>query len=341
MGVQVPKTGTDFNASLALPDKTGTLLPDHADAQPVKTGMEMPVFHVSVEDNGTLFQDNALVQSEAGTDSHAFNAPQAKPGTPLPFHAHAPQELSGTALNAEHAPAQADSGTSNSMIVSAEPETGTEHNVLSAQPTPTGTERPVSPVPEVDFGTHWIWSVNVQMIPNGMVPLVSRHAQTERSFKTVFACAPQDNSNNKENALTIQLVKMEPIGTVNNVSAFHATQVLPSTMDVDAAKPPSSPAPPVLIGTDQDASMLQTSAQPVWCGTIISAKATHQNAQVTLMNSTVNAFLFQPSAQQVWPGTLPTAAPQPAMFAHQDHITTESSVSHTLHATTAESGTMP
>lgn len=152
----VDKTGTAFHASPVPLDKTGTLRPEHVDVQPAKTGTEMPAFHASVEDNGTLSQENVLVLLEAGTDSHAFNAQPDKPGTHQAFHAHAHQALSGTASTAEHVQDQADSGTSNLTIVSAEQETGTAHNVLSAQSTATGTEEPALLALEEEFGTQLI-----------------------------------------------------------------------------------------------------------------------------------------------------------------------------------------
>ena len=261
--VQVDKTGTVFSVLSAHPDKTGTLPLEHADAQSDKTGVELLVFHASVEDNGTLSQETVLVQLEAGMDSHASNVLLDKPGTQQAFHAHAHQVLSGTASTAKHAQVQADTGIINLTIVSAEQETGTEHNVLSAQPTATGMEKPVSLALQVDFGTLWIWSANVQMKLNGMVLLVSRHAQTERFFKTVSVFAQQVNSSKIQNASTNQFVKMEPTGMVKHVSEFHAILVLHSAVDATVAKLQSTPAQPVLIGTVQDVFTLQTSAQPV------------------------------------------------------------------------------
>ena len=147
------KTGTDFHASHALKVKTGTLPPDHADAQSDQTGTEPPVSAVMEEDNGTLSQDHVNAHQATGTDSHASFAPPVKPGIQTVFHVHAQPALTGTVLNAEPAQARTDTGTINSMTVSAEPETGTEPAASFVPPTPTGTEELASLATEEEFGT--------------------------------------------------------------------------------------------------------------------------------------------------------------------------------------------
>ncbi len=96
-----------------------------------------------------------------------------------------------------------------------------------------------------------------------MVSLVSRPAQTERFSKTVSVCAQPVNLNKMENALTTPFVKMEVNGMEKLVSEFHATLVLHSTVAATVVKPQFMPAHLVLIGTDQDAFLSQTSVQPV------------------------------------------------------------------------------
>ena len=147
-----------------------------------------------------------------------------------------------------------DSGTSNLTIVSAEPETGTELNVLCAQLTPTGTEEAVLLALEVECGTLWIWSANVLNKPNGTELPVLGLALTAKSFKTVFAFAHLANSSKKENVSTIQNAKMAPLGTVKNVSVFHATQELPSTTSADVVKPQCLLALQAPIGMATDVS---------------------------------------------------------------------------------------
>ena len=149
------KTGTVSAVSSAPLDKTGTLPPDHVDAQSVKTGTVKSVLHASVEDNGTLSQENAHAPTETGTVSHAFNVLLGKDGIHHLSHAHALKIPFGTVSIAELAQAQAGSGISNSTIVSAEQETGTVPNVLFALPTPTGMEELALLAVEVDFGTLW------------------------------------------------------------------------------------------------------------------------------------------------------------------------------------------
>jgi len=91
----VDKTGTASNVLHAHPDKTGMPLQELADAHLDKTGVEPLVFHASVEDNGTVFQNNVLVLLETGTVFHVFNALLVKLGTPQVFHAHAHQPPTG------------------------------------------------------------------------------------------------------------------------------------------------------------------------------------------------------------------------------------------------------
>lgn len=90
---------------------------------------------------------------------------------------------------------------------------------------------------------------------NGTELLVLELAPTEKSSKTVFAFAPLDNLNKKQNVSTIQSAKTEPHGTEKNASEFHAIQELHSTADAHAVKFQYLPAQQVLIGMATDACM--------------------------------------------------------------------------------------
>lgn len=153
---------------------------------------------------------------------------------------------------------------------------------------------------------------------NGMEYLVLRPVLMEKFFKTVFVSVHKANSNKKENASTIQHVKMELHGMASNVLVFPAIQVPLLTVDVDVVKPQFSPAQLVPIGMDQDAFMSLISVLPVWFGKTFAARVTHQSAQVTHTNSMVNVSHFQPSAQLASPGTPQMAVPQPATLVHQE-----------------------
>ena len=338
VAAQAYKTGTVWAVLHARKVKTGTQPPELADAQLAKTGTELLVFHVSVEDNGTPSQETVHVPPETGTDFHVFNAPLDKDGTHHLSRAHAPITPSGTVSHAWPAQVETDTGIINLTIVSVEPATGTELNVLFAHPALTGMERLASLVLVEDFGIHWTWFVNVQMILNGMVPPVLKPAQMERFFKTVSVFVHKANSNKTENVWTTQFVKMEPNGMVKHALEFHATQVLHSPVDVNVVKPQSTPAQLAPIGTVTDAFTSPTSAQQVWFGRITVARATQPNVQVTLMNSMASVSHSQASVNQVWPGTTPTAAPLSATLAQAELTSTVLSVFHINLVTREEFG---
>lgn len=98
---------------------------------------------------------------------------------------------------------------------------------------------------------------------NGTVSDVSRHAPTERFFKTVSVSAQQVNLSKTVNVSTTQFVKMEPTGMVNNVSEFHAMPVPHSAEVATAVKSQFLHAQLVLIGMVSDASTSLTSAHQV------------------------------------------------------------------------------
>lgn len=100
MVAPVLKTGTVSVVLLVHKAKIGTQPPDHAVAQPVKTGTVPSVFHVLAEDNGTPSQEVAPVLTETGTDSHVFNVQLDKDGTHQHFHVHVLKTLSGMVFHA-------------------------------------------------------------------------------------------------------------------------------------------------------------------------------------------------------------------------------------------------
>ena len=173
---------------------------------------------------------------------------------------------------------------------------------------------------------------------NGMELVVLKPVLTEKFFKMVFVFVQLVNSSKKENALTIQSVKMEPPGTEKNVWAFHATQVLLTTVDAHAVKFQSSLVQLVPIGMVTDVFLSLTSVHLAWFGKTSNAEAIQQNVLETHMNSTELAFLFHPDAHQVWLGTTLTVAPQPATLAQLELITTERNVFHLWLVKMAESG---
>ncbi len=58
---------------------------DHVAALQVKIGMESLVLDAMVVDNGIIPEENVLVQSVIGTDSHVSNAQPDRDGTHLPY----------------------------------------------------------------------------------------------------------------------------------------------------------------------------------------------------------------------------------------------------------------
>jgi hypothetical protein len=92
------------------------------------------------------------------------------------------------------------------------------------------------------------------MKPNGTVLLAFRPALMERFSKMVSVSVLKASLNKMESASTTQFAKMEPNGTASNVSVFYATQEVHTTVVADVAKPQSSFALLVLIGTVTDVS---------------------------------------------------------------------------------------
>lgn len=173
---------------------------------------------------------------------------------------------------------------------------------------------------------------------NGMELLVLKPALTEKFFKTVFAFVQLANSSKKENASTIQSVKMEPTGTEKNVWEFHAIQELLTTVDAHAVKFQSLLVQQVPIGMVTDVFLSPTSVHQAWFGKTSNVRAIQQNVLETHINSTELAFLFHPDVHQVWLGTTQTAAPQPPTLAQLELITTELNVFHSWLVRMAESG---
>ena len=95
MDAQLVKTGMELVVFHVQLLKTGTLLPDPVDALLVQIGMEIAVLAALVEEFGILLQIHAFAHQEIGMDSHAYLVPLVKLGVQLPYHAHAQPILFG------------------------------------------------------------------------------------------------------------------------------------------------------------------------------------------------------------------------------------------------------
>ena len=89
---------------------------------------------------------------------------------------------------------------------------------------------------------------------NGMVVAALRHAQMARFWSVVGVNAHKANLSNKENASTTQSVRKIQNGMASDAPVSHAILEQPLATAAAAAKPPSTPAPPVPTGTATAAS---------------------------------------------------------------------------------------